>query len=109
MKLFSVDIFAPRQRILGGSLRSRQIAARLKVVDDLPRGRFGGRSFRVDDDLGVLGRLIRGDHAGIGEELGHFANAADVFGPVLGAEAEIAIQAHTNVITVEAVSMFSLL
>jgi hypothetical protein len=42
------------------------------------------------------------------EKPGHFANAADVFGAVFGAEAEVAIQSVAHLIAVQQYSLLTL-
>lgn len=46
-----------------------------------------------------------GDTAAIGEELRDLGDAADVLGPVGGAEAEVLVQAEADVVAVEAVGV----
>ena len=47
------------------------------------------------------------DDAGLSEELGHLADAADVLVPVLGAEPEIAVQPETDVVAVEHIAVLA--
>lgn len=57
----------------------------------------------------VAVRTVRTDEArdsygaAVSEELGNFGNATDVLFAVLGAEAEVLVQAEADVVTVEAV------
>ena len=44
-----------------------------------------------------------GDGAAVGEELGDLGDAPDVFFAVLGAEAEVFVQAEADVVAVQAV------
>ena len=48
------------------------------------------------------------DDAGIGEQLGDFADAANVFGAVFGGEAEVLVQAHADVVAIEAIGVLLL-
>ena len=51
--------------------------------------------------LGGTDKGGQGDDAGVDEELGHLGNAADVFPAVLRAEAEVGVDAGTDVVAVE--------
>lgn len=44
-----------------------------------------------------------GDGGGVGEQLGHLGDAADVFFAVLGRETEVFVQTEADVVTIEAV------
>ena len=46
-------------------------------------------------------KLVMVIDAGVGEELGHLADAADVLGAVLGGEAEVLVEAVADVVAVE--------
>ena len=40
------------------------------------------------------------DHAHIGEELGHLADAANILFPVLGAKSQVLVQGMAHIVTV---------
>ena len=62
-----------------------------------------GHNFAHQFAVRAVRRNERGDadHAGIGEELGHFADAADVFRAVLRRKAQVRAEPMADVVAIE--------